>query len=115
MGRKCVVYNCRGNYRGEPYSEVVKIPEDVEIKTSWISALPNANSEELKGRKSIFICKRHFDPDCEWVKTQAGSRPNEPPCIFEGVPKSCLKQTKSKPRKTKLSTSSARANINEQK
>ena len=67
MGRKCVVYNCRGNYRGEPYSEVVKIPEDVEIKT-WISALPNANSEELNGRKSIFS-KKHFDPNCERIKT----------------------------------------------
>ena len=26
MGRKCIVFKCRGNYRGEPYSEVKQQP-----------------------------------------------------------------------------------------
>lgn len=75
MGRKCIVYNCRGNYRGEPYSEVVKIPEDIEIRNSWLSALPNANLEELKRRKGIFLCKKHFNSNCEWLKTRGGKSP----------------------------------------
>ena len=29
-----------------------------------------------------------------WKTTQGGKRPAEPPSIFEGVPKSCVKQIK---------------------
>ena len=50
---KCIVFKCRGNYRGEPYSEFAKIPYDTEVMNSWISALPNVNPEKLKKRKEL--------------------------------------------------------------
>ena len=56
--------------------------EDDEIRNSWLSALPNASLEELKHQKAIFLCKQHFDSNCEWVKTQGGSRPNEPSSVL---------------------------------
>ena len=71
--------------------------------------MPNANPDKLKLRKALFICK--LFPNCKWIKTQGGSRPDEPPSIFEGIAKSCLKQVQSKPRRTKLSSSDARSTI----
>ena len=60
MGRHCVVYNCRGNYREEPYSQVVKFPTDRNERSKWISALPNDPKTLLK-RKELWICVKHFD------------------------------------------------------
>ena len=54
-------------------------------------------------------CRKHFNPHCEWVTVRGGRRPNEPPSIFDEIPKSCLKQVKEKQRRTKLSSSEARA------
>ena len=71
MGRKCSVYGCRGNYKGEPYSPIVsasktKYPED---RLRWIAAMPNERSE-LEEREEIRVCKSHFD--CEWYSVQGG-------------------------------------------
>ena len=44
----------------------------------------------------------------EWVKTRGGKRPLNPPSIFPGVPKSCLKQIQSKERCTKASSAETR-------
>ena len=100
MGRHCIVYNCRSNYRGEPYSQVVKFPTDRNERSKWISALPNDPKTLLKRTE---LCVKHFN--CAWKTTQGGKRPAEPPSIFEGVPKSCVKQVKSTPRPTTAATS----------
>ena len=104
MGCKCAAYNCRGNYKGEPYSHIVKFPsaesENDEFN-EWVEAMPNTRESLLK-LKEIWICKKHFDPTCKWKTTRGGKRPSVPPSIFDGVPKSCLKS----PVSTRRSTSS---------
>ena len=57
------------------------------------------NPQTLIGRKEIWICDSHFD--CDWVKTRGGKRPAKPPTIFPGVPKSCMKHSKTIPKPTK--------------
>ena len=111
MGRHCIVYNCRGNYRGEPYSQVVKFPTDENERSKWISALPNDPKTSLK-RKELWICVKRFD--CAWKTTRGGKRPAEPPSIFEGVPKSCMKQIKTTPRLTTAATSERRRKLQEE-
>ena len=111
MGRHCVVYNCRGNYRGEPYSQVVKFPTDRNERSKWISALPN-DSKTLLERKELWICVKHFD--CAWKTTQGGKRPAELPSIFEGVPKSRVKQINTTPRPTPAATSKRRRELQEE-
>ena len=103
MGRKCAAYNCRGNYNGEPYSPMVKFPsrDNENEKDDWIKAMPNTR-ESLMKLKEVWICKKHFDPNCEWKTIKGGKRPSVPPSIFDGVPKSCLKN----PASTRRSTSS---------
>ena len=59
MPHRCAVYGCRGNYTGEPYSDVVKFPskDNVEAKKigdTWISAMPNDPKTLIK-RKTIYI------------------------------------------------------------
>ena len=111
MGRHCVVYNCRGNYRGEPYSQVVKFPTDRNERSKWISASPNEPKILLK-RKELWMWVKHFD--CAWKTTQGGKRHAEPPSIFEGVPKSCVKQIKTTPRPTTAATSERRRGLQEE-
>ena len=78
---------------------------------TWITALPN-EPKTLLQRKELWICAKHFS--CEWKKTQGGKRPSEPPSIFEGIPKSCMKQTKNTPRTTSATTSESRRQREEQ-
>ena len=96
MGRVCCVYGCCGNYRGEPYSQVVSFPKDEKSRGEWFAALPN-DIRQLEAKKQLWICCKHFD--CEFVKSQEVERPTGPPTIFEGCPKSCLKQVTVKPQK----------------
>lgn len=105
MPSSCAAAGCRGNYRGEPYSRVVRFPKDEEKRQAWIDAMPN-DPETLKHRKEIWICAAHFD--CEWVNIRGGKYPAKPPSIFPGAPKSCLKQTRSTPRQTQAATSEVR-------
>ena len=94
-GQKCAAYNCRGNYNGEPYSPMVKFPSrdnenEKDDWDDWIKAMPNT-PESLMKLKEVWICKKHFDPNCEWKTIKGGKLPSMPPSIFDGVPKSCLK------------------------
>ncbi|XP_076811672.1 uncharacterized protein LOC143458706 [Clavelina lepadiformis] len=105
MPKKCNVYGCRGNYREEPYSKVVSFPTDEVERNRWINAMPNERSSLLQ-LKQIYACANHFD--CEWISVKGGKRPSQPPSIFPGVLKSCLKQVSSAPR-TRPRTASAEA------
>ena len=105
MGRNCSVFNCNGNYRGQPYTRVVKFPKDETIRNQWIDAMPNPQSQ-LEKKKDIYICCWHFE--CPFAPVQGGERPTGPPTKFIGIPKSCLKQTQSIPRKTTLTSSESR-------
>ena len=64
----------------------------------WIGALPN---DPASFQKQIWDVT-HFKG--EWVKTRGGKQPLNPPSIFPGVQKSCLKQLQSKERSTKVSS-----------
>ena len=105
MPKTCAVYGCRGNYRGQPYVPVVRFPTDEVERDRWIKSMPNAGNS-LVNRKDLFICASHFD--CEWVVSRGGKRPVDPPSVFPGVPKSCLKQSKVKKRSTSRTSSTTR-------
>jgi hypothetical protein len=105
MPKRCAVYGCRGNYRGQPYSQVVRFPTEEAERDRWIKAMPNDGSS-LTGRRDLYECASHFD--CEWVVSRGGRRPTDPPSIFPGVAKSCLKQSQPKKRTTLLTSSAAR-------
>ena len=82
MPHRCSVYNCNGNYRGEPYTKTVsasvtKYPEDI-IK--WIEAMPNQR-QSLEKIKEIHVCVSHFN--CDWLTVQGGGkRPSYAPSFF---------------------------------
>jgi hypothetical protein len=105
MPKRCAVYGCRSNYRGEPYTQVVRFPTDDMERERWIKAMPNAGPS-LIGRRDLYVCASHFD--CEWIVSRGGRRPVAPPSNFPGIPKSCLKQTQPKKRKTSRTSSAAR-------
>ena len=106
MPKHCAVYNCWGNYIGEPYTPVVSFPTDQnERNSSWIEAMPN-NPGSLKNRREIFVCTSHFQ--CEWVTVKGGKRLVGPPTYFKGIPKSCKNQSLTYPRPTKKATSEVR-------
>lgn len=105
MPKRCAVYGCQGNYRGQPYTKVVRFPEDELEHDRWIKAMPNAGPS-LVGRRNLYICATHFD--CEWITYRGGRRPVVPPSIFPGIPKSCLKQSQAKKRATSRTSSTAR-------
>ena len=108
MGCKCHVYGCLGNYPGEMYSEVISFPDIDEYPDEWerwIEAMPNER-KTLEELMEIWLCTTHFN--CEWNKVCDGKRSTAPPCVFPGVPKSCLKQASSHARLTSA-TSEKRA------
>ena len=73
--------------------------------------MPNDRGQ-LEKLAAIHVCKHHFD--CEWYTVQGGGeRPTQPPSIFPGVPKSCLKQTATKNRSTTAGTAEARSALKE--
>ena len=92
MVNKCSIFGYNSNYRNQPYVKVVSLPTDEVERNRWIDAIPNERSSLLKLKK-IYVCERHFD--CEWVSAKGGKRPSQPPSIFPGVQKSCLKQVTS--------------------
>ena len=100
MPKKCNVYGCWGNHRGEPYTKVVSFPTDEVERNRWIEAMPNESSSLLQ-LKQIYDCIRHFDS--EWITVKGRKRPSHPPSIFPGISKSCLKQVSSAPRTTTAS------------
>ena len=60
---------------------------------------------EVKCRDLVYIFAKS---GCPFVTVPGGERPSGPPSVFDGIPKSCLKQIKSNPRKTKLASSETR-------
>ena len=92
MVNKCSIFGCNSNYRNQPYVKVVSLPTDEVERNRWIDAIPNERSSLLKLKK-IYVCEHHFY--CEWVSAKGGKRPSQPPSIFPGVQKSCLKQVNS--------------------
>ena len=85
MLRKCATYKCRENCNGEPYSQMAKFPSRIKEEEEWkewITTVPNPLNSLLK-RKEIYICQKHFHPNCKWKKIPGGKRPDEPPSIFE--------------------------------
>ena len=111
MPQPCSVYQCNGNYDGEPYTLTViasltNYPEDRE---RWIAAMPNEHAS-LEKLSKINVCKHHFD--CQWYTVQGGvERPRQPPSIFPNVPKSCLKQTATISWTTKAGSAEARSRM----
>lgn len=105
MPRKCAAFGCRGNYAGEPYSKLVSFPNDKNEREKWINAMPNERTS-LTSKKEIWICASHFD--CAWVTVKGGKRPSQPPSVFPGVPKSCLKQVQESKRPTQKSAADIR-------
>ena len=105
MPKRCAVYGCWGNYRGQPYTRVVRFPTEEAERDRWIKAMPNAGSS-LTGRRDLYVCASHFD--CEWVVSRGGRRPAGPPSVFRGIAKSYLKQSQPKKRLTSLTSSAAR-------
>ena len=101
MPRRCAAYNCRGNYRNEPYTKLVSFPAEPEERNSWIKATPN-DPQTLVNR----TCASHFD--CQWKVVRGGKWPTEPPSIFPGIPESCFKQSQISPRPTTSATSDQR-------
>ena len=56
MGRKCAAFGCRGDFKGEPYSYVVKFPDketDQNSWDSWIDVMPN-------DRRTLEKIKKHM-------------------------------------------------------
>ena len=47
-----------GNYRGQPYSQVVRFPTDESERDRWIKAMPNAGSS-LTARLN-YMCVPHI-------------------------------------------------------
>ena len=108
MPRSCNALGCKGNYRGEPYSQMISFPskeKDPDEWDRWVSAMPNER-KQLEELKEIWICRKHFN--CEWISCRGGKKPVAPPSIFPGVPSSCFKQTQLKPRSTKSTSSDIR-------
>lgn len=104
MPKRCNMFNCKGNYPGEAYSPVVKFPSDPLEKERWILACLT-DHERLWALKENYACKSHFKI---FVKAKGGSRPDGPPSIFPGVPKSCSNQNLLQPRTTKVKSAEAR-------
>ena len=98
-----MVYGCRGNYRGESYTSTVSSWDD-ESKKTWIEAMPN-DPASLAAKEKIWMCVTHFEG--KWRTVQGGQKPKNP--IFpESIPNSSLKQTQSKKRGTKRSSTEVR-------
>ena len=103
MPRHCVVYGCRGNFKWEPYTKTVSFPSEKETRQKWRAAMPNDPASLLE---EIWVCVTHFEG--EWATARGGRRPINPPSIFPGIPKSCLKQVQNKQRPTRCGSAEMR-------
>ena len=97
MPKRCASFGCFGNYKGQPYVRMVKCPTDLNERERWIQALPNSRGS-LDQRKDIYICASHYN--YSWIVARGGQMPVDPPLAFPQVPKSCLKQSQPRHRKT---------------
>ena len=53
MPRCCSVYECHGNYDGEPYTKQVSFPTNESTRSKWIAAMPN-DAASLTKKKEIY-------------------------------------------------------------
>ena len=61
MPNQCSAPGSRSNYRGEPYTQVFKLPATPpELRDQWMNALHRENIETLK---NIYVCVHHFHPE----------------------------------------------------
>ena len=67
--------------------------------------MPNDPASLLE-KEEIWVCVTHFEG--EWATVRGGRRPINPPSIFPGVPKSCLKQVQNKQRPTRCGSAETR-------
>jgi hypothetical protein len=54
MPKRSAVHGCWGNYRGQPYSRVVRFPTEKSERDRWIKAMPNAESS-LTARRDLYV------------------------------------------------------------
>ena len=50
MPKRCVAFECRMNYAGEPNTRTVSFQKNAEERNRWIGAMPN-DRENLLNRK----------------------------------------------------------------
>ena len=101
MPKKCTIPNCHTNYRDGsgcvPISNekipVFRFPGMNEGRDTWIRAIPYKN---LTIGKVSVICEKHWPESYRKISMKGRQRPNEPPSIHPGVPKSCLPKTNCK-------------------
>ena len=94
-----------GKLPGRTIYVCCSFPQDAVERDIWIKSLPNAG-ESLVNRSDLYVCASHFD--CKWIVSRGGKRPVDPPSVFSGVPRSCLKQTKVTKRSILCTSSTAR-------
>ena len=87
MPNKCNVVNCRGNYDKENKCRVFKLPKDEAERKDWVSKIPLRQDFDIVPDK-FFICENHWPSDYPVIKVPGGSRPANPPSVFD-VPESC--------------------------
>jgi hypothetical protein len=97
MPKHCAAFDCHGNYKGQPYTRMVRFPTEENERRRWIEAIPS-NPLTLNRRRDIYVCASHFY--CFWTAAKGGLRPVGPPTVFRGIAKSCIKQTFSGRRRT---------------
>ncbi|KAL8597399.1 hypothetical protein ACOMHN_022308 [Nucella lapillus] len=98
MVNKCGVVNCKGNYNDINKCRVFKIPKNEEERKKWLNVLPPRENFSIDPDK-FFVCEKHWPADHETVKIPGGTRPANPPSIFD-VPASCLPTPKPSPRRS---------------
>ena len=98
MVNKCGVVNCKGNYNAINKCRVFKIPKNEEERKKWLAVLPSRENFSIDPEK-FFVCEKHWPADHETVKIPGGTRPANPPSIFD-VPASCLPTPKPSPRRS---------------
>ena len=107
MPRKCCVTRCSSNYDSTKEKiTTYRLPKDPEERQRWIKAIPRDN---IPDKSDTVVCARHFPPDFPVIKVKGRERPQDPPSIFEGIPKSLLPTPPPPKRRTLKAESSVRS------
>ena len=105
MAKKCIVPNCKSNYRcknGAPVSRektaVFRFPANPEELKTWLRSMPFKN---LKINRDSVICEKHWPPLFPKISKKGKLRPSDPPSVWPDVPPSCVPSAHPPPRPTK--------------
>lgn len=101
MGRKCCVFQCRGNYDEENKERTFRFPKDQEERARWVASIPRSNVPD--GPDTV-VCERHWPKDYPTTKVHGKDRPSEPPSVFNCV-KPSLVPTPPPPKRTTVKVS----------